>query len=473
MPLSTTAADVTDPVNQECPGCYKAARDCTCPEGPNLRAPAGKYWDYVGEVEIAEDKWDDSNAYWCLKDGPRCTCGRVAFTLYSKDAGDGWACTECNGRLHQKYSQEAGEVVTVGSDCTCPPFIQPGETWKRVDLAGILDGNLTDPEPVMLTRDDGHKLLYAGKVHTISGESESLKTWFALLACAEAIAAGAPVVYIDYEDTAPGIVGRLLALGCPKPDIAKWFAYIRPDEPLSPAAAAVLALCLDPVPRLAVIDGVTEAMAAHGLDPNSNSEVAAFNAKLPKPIAAAGAAVVMIDHVTKSREGRGRYAIGAQHKLSAVDGSAYTVDLLKPFGHGLHGMAKVIVAKDRPGRVREHCPDGVAGILHLRSQLDGSVLASIAPGRDFSGEAPAEFRPTVLMERISKACEQTPGLSKNALVVAAKGKTDHKKLALELLVAEGYIIEKRDRNSVRHESVKPFRDSLKDTLTPDPDVDPD
>ncbi len=77
---------------------------------------------------------------------------------------------------------------------------------------------------------------------------------------------------------------------------------------------------------MTVIDGVTEAMSSNGLDPNSNADVATFNALMPKRIAKEGAAVVMIDHVTKSEEGLGRYAIGGQHKLSAVDGSAFTVE---------------------------------------------------------------------------------------------------------------------------------------------------
>lgn len=218
-------------------------------------------------------------------------------------------------------------------------------------------------------------------------------------------------------------------------------------------------------------------MAAHGLDPNSNVDVATFNAKLPNPMAAAGSAVASIDHVTKAKESRGRYAIGAQHKLSAVSGAAYIVELLRPFGHGLHGTAKIVISKDRPGRVREHCHEGVAGILHLRSEEDGSVLASIAKPREFQGSESAEFRPTVLMERISRFCETNPGLSKNALVIGVKGKTDHKKLALELLVRDKFIVAERNGNSYSHKTIRPFRQPGKDQadgrMTPDPEPDPD
>jgi hypothetical protein len=89
-----------------------------------------------------------------------------------------------------------------------------GASWQPVDLTAALTGGHSDPPPAILTRTDGHRLLYAGKVHTISGETESLKTWLALLATVEVIAGWSHVLFIDYEDSADGIAGRLLGLGC-------------------------------------------------------------------------------------------------------------------------------------------------------------------------------------------------------------------------------------------------------------------
>ena len=68
-----------------------------------------------------------------------------------------------------------------------------------------------------------------------------------------------------------------------------------------------------------VIDGMTEAMVLHSLDPDHNADVARFMATLPRVLTKTGASVIVIDHVTKARESRGRYAIGAQHKLAAID----------------------------------------------------------------------------------------------------------------------------------------------------------
>ena len=54
------------------------------------------------------------------------------------------------------------------------------------------------------------------------------------------------------------------------------------------------------------------------------------------------------------------------------------------------------------------------------------------------------FRPTVLMERVSRAIEAKPGLTRRALRTAVKGKHDVKELALELLIAEGYVDQHSD-----------------------------
>lgn len=339
--------------------------------------------------------------------------------------------------------------------------IRRGSTWQPVDLGAALDSTTVDPEPVLLERDDGMRLLYNGKVHTISGESESMKTWFVLLACATVINDGYHALFIDYEDSATGIASRLVALGCQRDTIVNCFHYVRPGEPYGPPAAAVLARHLPDPKAIVVIDGVTEGMAAHGLDPLSNADVAAFQARLPKPFAATGAIVAMIDHVTKNREQRGRYAIGAQHKLAAVDGAAYVLEVMKPFGRGLHGMAKIVVAKDRAGHVRGRSPTNLAGFLHLHSQPDGSVIGSIAAPKAAAStpDDGAAFRPTILMQRVSEYVEANPGMAGRSILTAVRGKTDHKKLALELLKREGYIVAQRAGSAHLHMSARPFRET--------------
>lgn len=71
---------------------------------------------------------------------------------------------------------------------------------------------------------------------------------------------------------------------------------------------------------LAVIDGVTEAFAVFGVSSVDNDEVTTWGRQVPRKIAQrTGAAVVVVDHVTK---GRGRFAIGAQAKMSYLTGAS-------------------------------------------------------------------------------------------------------------------------------------------------------
>ncbi len=60
------------------------------------------------------------------------------------------------------------------------------------------------------------------------------------------------------------------------------------------------------------------------------------------------------------------------------------------------------------------------------------------------------FRPTGLMEKVSRTVEEEPGLSKRALRTAEGGKKDYLDLAIELLLAEGFIEPRKDEQAIRH-----------------------
>ena len=89
---------------------------------------------------------------------------------------------------------------------------------------------------------------------------------------------------------------------------------------------------------MAVIDGVTDALGVFGCLTKDNDDVARRIRKVPKMIAdRTGAAVVLIDHVTKDAGNRGRFAIGGQAKMAGLTGAAYTVDVIDPLGRGMRG----------------------------------------------------------------------------------------------------------------------------------------
>ena len=209
-------------------------------------------------------------------------------------------------------------------------------SWAPVDLIPVIENGATEEPPTMVPRDDGPCLLYPARNHALFAEPEAGKGWFGLHAAKERLTAGEHVAYFDFEDTAATVVGRLLALGLGPQAITQRFHYVRPDEALDAAGQAALDGLLSMRPTLAIIDGVTEALTLHGLELKDNADVARWLKLLPRRLTDAGAAVIQIDHVSKDRDARGRFAIGTEHKLAGVD-VAYALEVLEPFGRDARG----------------------------------------------------------------------------------------------------------------------------------------
>lgn len=326
-------------------------------------------------------------------------------------------------------------------------------SWQPVDLSDVLDGSWQPHEPTVGRRSDGAGLFYPGKVHTVSSESEGGKTWFALSVVLDEIDAGRHVVYLDFEDDEGGIAGRLLALGAQRDALTERFHYLRPEDPLGSG------LHLDDLrdllssyrPSLAVLDGVTEALTMHGMDPNSNSDVAKFGRLLPRRLAAAGAASLSLDHVTKSTESRGRYSIGAVHKLNGLDGAAYVLENRTPFGVGITGRSTVKIAKDRPGQLRKRALPSSGGMfwagdLVLTSHAEGFAEVEVAAPEE---RAAGDFRPTVLMSRVMAAVEEHGPMSKRKIRAAMGGKATTADRALDLLILDGYLSEQTPHTKLK------------------------
>lgn len=238
-----------------------------------------------------------------------------------------------------------------------------------------------DVEPSMLRREDGNAILYPGKINAIFGESESGKTWVALEAVRQELTAGNHVFYIDFEDSARGILNRLNTLKTPTERFTAFF-YANPDTPHTPAISeALMASLAEFRPSLVVLDGVNAAMNLMGLDLEKNKDATEFSQKILRPLRSFGSGILTIDHVTKSKDTRGNYAIGAQAKRADIDGVAISVSVEQPFGRGIDGALSLTVTKDRPGFVRAICPDAkTLGIANIKSQPDGSIKLSISGG---------------------------------------------------------------------------------------------
>jgi hypothetical protein len=329
--------------------------------------------------------------------------------------------------------------------------------WEPIDLGAVLRGEQVTPAPTVFERSDGIRLLYPGRINALIGETESGKTWVAMAIVAQELNAGHHVIYADFEDGPESAVERLRALGVTVEAIAENLTYLNPGGRFDELAQAVMdeAISARGGPSLAVIDGVTEAMSDIGLDPMSGTDVALYYAGSPRWLARTGAAVALVDHVTKSHEGRGRWAIGSERKLSGLDGAAYGFESLVAFGRGKTGLVKITVAKDRCGHIRQHTgASSVITMVELKSWPDDGVTVSFdVPEAAVGGT----FRPTGIMSKLSEAIVATPGLTSRALRAAVGGKSDTKDLALELLVNEGYVeVQAGARGARLHHSLRSF-----------------
>jgi len=331
-----------------------------------------------------------------------------------------------------------------------------GSTWSPVDVGAVIDGGLEMTEPTLLLRSDGSGLLYPGKVHAINAPPETAKTFLALYVAFERISAGEHVVYIDFEDDALGILERLMALGVSRDEAASQFHYVRPDEPFSPTARAqLLNLVRLHQPTLAIIDGVAEAMAQNGWNESDNGDVAAFLTALPRLLEREGCSVVLLDHLVKDKEQQGRYARGAGHKLAGLSGAAYKMETLSAFGRGKTGSVRLTLTKDRPGWIRRSAAGQKVAEVEFASSANGDSVVVKVSAPDTT---PQKFRPTYLMEHVSRVLEiATAPMSMSQVLESTNGNRDARISAIRCLVDEGYLEVSRAGQAHLHRSERPFR----------------
>ena len=345
-------------------------------------------------------------------------------------------------------------VPNIDADHIEPERVRSSWYPKPLDLTGEAE----EPEPEFLARNDGHRLFYRGKINALLGESESGKTWVALHAVAQSLHLQEKVIYLDFEDSGKGILSRLRALGLEDRHFEN-FTYANPDQNLTlDERIDLIDALMEIVPELIVVDGVNAAMTLLNLELTSNRDATFFSQQLLKPLALSGACVITIDHVTKSKESRGNYAIGAQAKRADINGAAIMCEVVLPFGRGMSGELTLKVTKDRPGHVRANSKEAkFAGTVQLKSSATGSVeMTILAPNGERN-----RLRPTHLMEAVSKVLEAAQGaLSKNAIEKDVKGKAEWVRVACQVLIDEKYVgVENGARNSLNLRLLKLYREA--------------
>ena len=255
-------------------------------------------------------------------------------------------------------------------------------TGLYFDVDGLLAGTMPEPpSPSILTRDDGHAIFYAGEVNVLFGDPESGKSWIADAAAAETLRNDGRVAILDLDHNGPAsTVSRLLSLGAPESalrDLGR-FRYAEPYDRTELDAVLWDLAHRDNeyrwAPTLAVVDSLGELVPIYGGSSNSPDEFTVVHGRVMKPLAACGAAVVVIDHLAKNADSRAQGATGTAAKRRVVGGAAIRVKVLTPFKPGEGGTALLKVHKDRHGGLRRWCPSNdrepVAGTFTMTATSD-------------------------------------------------------------------------------------------------------
>lgn len=274
-------------------------------------------------------------------------------------------------------------------------------------------------------------LVYPGKRHVFSGPPESAKTLAAYCILIQTVRTGGTCILIDFEMGGYDARQRLRELGATPLEISQ-IAYIEPDEPATkPRITRLVAL----EPNLVVIDATAGVYSLEGLDDNKRGDVEKISGLYVRAFWQHNIATILIDHVVKDTETRGRYAIGSERKLGGAD-VHLGFDTITPISRGTTGRYKITTHKDRGGYLkRGHLAD-----LHLNSNPETHAINWSFTEAVTTTDDQGQFRRTGYMERASIKLELADEpISIRELKRRVKGTGTYVDDAVETLVHEGYV----------------------------------
>jgi len=308
------------------------------------------------------------------------------------------------------------------------------DDWQAVDLSQL------GPRPPVQPTLGGVGLVYPGERHVFSGPPESAKTLAAYAIGLEVIRAGGTIVIIDFEMGRWQARDRLVELGATPGELGSIY-YV---DPVQPATEARIGPFVRSEPQLVIIDAASGAYDNLGLDDNKRGDVERFTRIYVNAFWRAGIATIVLDHVVKNADNRGKYVIGSERKLG---GSQVHLgfDAVVPIKRGGTGIYKITNHKDRGGYLER----GRLADLHLTS--DPATHQITWEFREVEhSEGGHGFRPTVLMEHVSGfLADQDEPVSYTYVRAGVTGEDKYIGMALDRLIEEGYATESKGPRGAR------------------------
>lgn len=329
-------------------------------------------------------------------------------------------------------------VAAMGKQGDVLPVNEPPPRFA--DIAAIIEAGCKLPMPEVVSYGAGRALFYSARINEVHGEPGQGKTWVALYAAKSVMEEGKFVLYVDPEDTEPGIISRLLSMGVAPDVLVKSFKLVSQPEPLELPGIAAWAKAEHPA--LVVFDGLAEMLTSHGLSEIDPGEVLRFFRDVIRPYTLCGSAVLITDHVIKDRESRGKWMRGTGAKMGRYDGAVYSLDQEKPFSRDCAGMVRLTVAKDRNGGVG--AVGTQVGDLHITPMGEGAVKITLTPASD------EKWKPTIVMERVCTFLGTNDGANKSQIRRGVSGRGEHIDQAIAELIKLGNVNTEKEGQSVLH-----------------------
>ena len=325
-------------------------------------------------------------------------------------------------------------------------------------LAGTpMDPAATPAEP--LPPLPGFPFLIASTAAIIVGPTGGGRSSLLQAAMYDAAAGGLRCAYLGSEVTEPEFNARAADLANRRGDeideeLRTQLGLVRYLD-----LAGVIAHAWEHAPEW--VDGIVGRYDIVGIDPLSavasaldldfdqrNAEFIRFYDRLVAPLTVAGVTVAMTDNLGHAIEAKSR-AKGVSAKQDRADLTFACTLSAAPLG--------LIVKAKKVRSVRAPFKRDDEWIFTREDQR-------IAPRGDAPEDPGRSFRPTNIMEKVSRLLEAEPGLTRNAIITAIGGRKANVTLALQLLIAEGFVAIERDRQAHRHNVATPYR-ALDDDTT--------
>jgi hypothetical protein len=411
-PLAIRADEFQDPERQKIWGAVLSmAKQGKHIDGATIEAEAGLSERWT--IEHCDDttdpnKWSSQN---CRE--------RIADCAVARKRDQAWKAFEAGTIDEAQYIEEFKSAR----------LPSPDDAPKFINLEPYVSGEFKQEVPTVANV-GGRCLFYSGRLNEIHAEPSCGKTNILIAATIRVLSEGGSVVYIDPEDTPSGFGGRYTGLGGDEHSIAR-VHYLHNPEPIEIKRAQSWA-SKNPV-AMVCLDGLAESMAAVGADENSASEVLGYFREYLRPFAEAGAAVVIADHVSKSSDGRGRWARGSGAKLGRYDGASYEAEIIKPYDPKQAGAVRLKISKDRNG--------GAGAMGQIVSEVHFTPGAKVTDVDFREPQGKGEFRPTAIMDKILARLEAGPA---NKTELRACGKAEYVDKAIRILIEEEQIIGSED-----------------------------